>query len=420
MVNIPLTMRFKVILFLWFLQFLGYAQNYQQVKNRFDNYLNYHGGLNAQVQIETDKIIFYNAQKQIVFILLKSDWQKMAMLLKTLPEDSLEKILLNEATLKNYRTPTINLAKKNLTELKIMIDPGHMAGNLSMAHIEQKFLHFTKQNYPLLKQDSIDIAEGMLTFQTANILKNMLQEKGVTVALTRKENSTAFGCAYDEWIRDFKKKTLDSLLTIDKITAQRHKQLVNENPAKFFVDFFKDYELQQRARVINAFKPDMTIIIHYNVDEKNSAWKKPSDKNFCMTFMPGCLIADNIKTTQGQLNLLRLLLTNDLDESEKISALVVNQLSEQLKIPVAKKTDATYLSEHCLIASSNGVYSRNLALCRLVQTPLVYGECLYQDNENECYNLLQNTETVYGVKTNKRVAFAAQSFYNAIVQFYAK
>ncbi|HXU26553.1 MAG TPA: hypothetical protein VN698_04915, partial [Bacteroidia bacterium] len=108
------------------------------------------------------------------------------------------------------------------------------------------------------------------------------------------------------------------------------------------------------------------------------------------------------------------------DESEKISGLVVNQLSQQLKIPVANKTDATYLSEHCLAAPSNGVYSRNLALCRMVQTPLVYGECLYQDCENECYNLLQNTETAYGIKTNMRVVLAAQSFYNAIIQFYTK
>src|ERR1700757_85434 len=333
-------MRFKGVLFLCFLQILGFAQTYQQVKNRFDNYLNYHGGLTGQVQIETNKIIFCNTQKQIVFILLKEDWQKMAILLKTLPEDSLEKIFLNEITLKNYQTPATNSIKKNVSELKIMIDPGHIAGNLSMAHTEQKFLHFTKQNHPALKQDSVDIAEGVLTFQTASVLKNMLQEKGVTVALTRKENSTSFGCTYEEWIKNFKKKTLDSLLAVKKITAQKHKQLVSENPSKFFVYFFKDYELQQRARVVNAFKPDMTVIIHYNVDEKNTDWKKPSDKNFCMTFIPGCVIADNIKTTQGKLNLLRLLLTDDLDASEKISGLVVNQLSQQLKIPVANKTDA--------------------------------------------------------------------------------
>ncbi len=385
---------------------VGMSQTYQQIKNRFDNYLNYHGSLNARVQIESNKIIFYNQQKQIVFILLKDDWQKMAMLLKTLPQDSLEKIFTNESTLSNYKIPAINSTKKNLSELKIMIDPGHIAGNMSMAHIEQKFLHFTKQNYPALKQDSVDIAEGILTFQTASILKKMLEEKGITVALTRQENGTSFGCSYDEWLKTNKEKKIKLHTTVSN--------------GKFFMPFFKDYELQQRAKVINDFKPDMTIIIHYNVDEKNIDWKKPSNKDFCMTFIPGCLTADNIKTVQGQLNLLRLLLTDDLDESEKISSLVVKQLSQQLNIPVARKQDATYLSEHCMSASTEGVYSRNLALCRMVQSPLVYGECLYQDSENECYALTQNTETAYGIKTNKRVMLAAQSFYNAIINFYSK
>jgi len=139
-----------------------------------------------------------------------------------------------------------------------------------------------------------------------------------------------------------------------------------------------------------------------------------------MAFIPGCLTADNLKTIQGKLNLLRLLLCTDIDESEKISGLVVNQLSKQLNIPVANKTDASYLSEHCISSPTKGVYSRNLALCRMVQTPLVYGECLYQDCENECYALTQNTETLYCIKTNKRVVLAAQSFYNAIIQYYSK
>ncbi len=401
------------------LAFTAISQNYTQIKNRFDNYLNYQGRLNKLVEIDPDKIIFYNTQKQVEFTLATANWQKFAYLLKNLPEDSLEKIFLHKNTLDKYSLPKADHKKKKLT-VKIMIDPGHIAGNMNMAHIEQKFLHFTKHNYPALKQDSLDIAEGMLTFQTATVLKNMLEKKGATVSLTRQENFTSFGCTYEEWTKKHKKHTLDSLLSANKITAQRHKQLVSETSSKFFISFFKDYELQQRAKVINAYKPDLTIIIHYNVNEKNTDWKKPSDKDFCMAFIPGCLIADNLKNVSSKINLLRLLLTDDLDESEKISSSVVNQLCMQLDIQAAKKTDASYLSEHCISAPSAGVYSRNLALCRLVQTPLVYGECLYQDSENECYELSKNTETFNGITTNKRVILAAKSFYNAIIQFYEK
>jgi len=397
-----------------------FSQNYTQIKNRFDSYLNYKGSLNALVDITPDKIVFYNPQKQAEFTLLKNEWGEFALLIKTVPEDSLEKIYLNKTLLNNYKTAPDNHSKKSINELKIVIDPGHISGNMEMARTEQKYLHFTKQNHTALKQDIVDIAEGKLTFETASILKNMLEEKGATIMLSRKENSTSFGYSYDEWMKNYKKKTLDSLLSIKKIPLQKHKQLMNANPTVLFSSFFKDYELQHRAALINSYTPDITVIIHYNVDEKNTDWKKPSDKNFCMTFIPGCLTADNLKSIQGKINLLRLLLCSDLDECEKISGMVVNQLSKQLNIPVANKTDASYLSEHCISSPTKGVYCRNLALCRLVQTPLVYGECLYQDCENECYALTQNTETVYGIPTNKRVVLAAQSFYNAIMQYYAK
>jgi len=404
-VRLLLPMRSICTILLVCLSFIGLSQNYAQIKNRFDNYLNYHSSLNALVDITPDKIVFYNSQKQAEFTLLKNEWQTFAWLIKTLPEDSLEKIYLNKALLIKYKSPSNNQSKKNINELKIVIDPGHISGNMKMARTEQKFLHFTKQNHAALKQDSIDIAEGKLTFETASILKKMLEEKGAKVILSRNENSTSFGYTYEEWIKKYKKETLDSLLAIKKITTQKHKQLIDANPTVLFSSFFKDYELQHRAAVINAATPDLAVIIHYNVDEKNTDWKKPSN---------------NMKSIQGKINLLRLLLCNDIDESEKISGLVVNQLSKQLNIPVANKTDASYLSEHCLSSATKGVYSRNLALCRLVKTPLVYGECLYQDCEDECYALTQNTETVYGIKTNKRVALAAQSFYSAIMQYYAE
>jgi hypothetical protein len=66
------------------------------------------------------------------------------------------------------------------------------------------------------------------------------------------------------------------------------------------------------------------------------------------------------------------------------------------------------------------VFCRNLAMCRLVKSPLVYGECLYQDCHTECYELVKNTETLYGIQTNRRVKLAAQAFFNALVQYYSR
>lgn len=390
------------------------SQTFDEIKRRFDNYINYHGSLNTFVKISPQEITIGDS-----FVLKQTDWQKFAVLLKSLPQDSLEKIYKDVSLLKKTTIPPSRKEKqKDLQGIRIMIDPGHMAGNMQMARTEQKFLHFEKRNYPALQKDSVDIAEGMLTFQTASILKKMLEEKGAEVKLTRKDNHTSFGHSYEDWLKKHKQKTLDSLLASNKITAARHKQLSAAGANKFFLDFFKDYELQQRARLINAFDPDITVIIHYNVDEKNNGWQKPSGKDFCMTFIPGCFTADNFKSVSSQINLLRLLLTDDINQSEKISSYVVNDLHDLLNIPIAQKTDASYLSEHCLSTPSDGVYCRNLALCRMVQTPLVYGECLYQDSETEYAGLTENTHNTFGIKTNKRVALCAEAFYKAILRYF--
>src|SRR6185369_12448365 len=110
-----------------------------------------------------------------------------------------------------------------------------------------------------------------------------------------------------------------------------------------------------------------------------------------------CIIPDNVQSAAGKMNLLRLLLTTDIDGSQKISEQLVSELAKNLAIPIAKTTDATYLGEHCTATGSAGVFCRNLALCRLVKSPLMYGECLYQDCEDECYELVKNTENKLGV-----------------------
>ena len=416
-------MRYAILLMGLLLTAAGGAQTYEEVKSRYDKYLNYKGKLDKWVELSPEKIVFYKhvaGKKQAEFTLPKSDWCWYLHAMRSLG-DSAVKLYPEYRTQKpkvKHAEKDCKRVSKKLAGARVMIDPGHMAGDMQMARIEQKYLHLTKQTDPRLAHDSVDVAEGVLTYQTASILKRMLEEKGATVALTRGDNASSFGITYEEWYKKRRKQTLDSLLKSKKIAAQKHKRLMKLNRQQFFLEFFRDHELAQRARVINAFKPDLTVIIHYNVDEKNAPWVKTSNKDFCMAFIPGCLTADNLSTPAGKLNFLRLLLSDDVNESEKVSAGLVKELSEQLKVPVAKSSDASYLSEHCLTTASPGVFSRNLALCRLVQSPLVYGECLYQDCDQECYELLKNTENKFGVITNKRVALAAQSFYNAVVKYF--
>ncbi len=406
-------------------------------QKRFNDYLNFNGSLTPYVSIsDKDVRIYKNSNdKNSDSPELMIDFSEIRIfeyLLKYAPQDSIDAILkrkgkkkwgkkkIAEMQILYEEEPHYYKVVKPLDGKKIVIDPGHIAGNADMAFIEQKYLRFVKDSFPQLPVDSIKLQEGVLTFATASILKKQLEEQGAIVVLTRGDNKTVFGITYQEWVNQRKKTVLDSLKNNGELDASKHKRLLGLDTKTLFWDFFRDYELGARARFINKQNPDLSIIIHYNVDEKNVPWSKPSDKNYSMVFMPGAFNSETIKSINGKANFLRLLLTEDLPLSEKISDLTVKEFSKTLSIPIATKADADYLKENCLSPNNNGVYCRNLALCRNVKAPLVYGECLYQDNHKEYMELSKKDKTYYGVQCNSRVKAVSDAYFNAIMQFYKK
>jgi len=62
------------------------------------------------------------------------------------------------------------------------------------------------------------------------------------------------------------------------------------------------------------------------------------------------------------------------------------------------------------------VYCRNLLLCRKINSVMVYGESLYQDNEYEAGELMRYDKDLYGVSTNSRLISVAKSYYEALLQ----
>ena len=409
--------------------------NKQIIENRLNQYLDFNGSLSKLIKVSSSDIKIFTTENDVKknnpsLLLAFDEIEFFNLLIEKLPLDSVAILLKNKKNnlwtekerdffFSKYSSTKIekNTTKK-LEGIKIAIDPGHIAGNHAMALIEGKNLKFSKKNYPQLKKDSILIAEGILTFATAQILKAQLENDGAEVFLTRSENLTAFGLTYDEWLIKNKNKFLDSLFASGKISLSKKEALKKKNKKEFFYDFFRDIDLVKRAELINKFKPDASIIIHYNVDEKNHNWEKPTTKNFCMAFIPGAFDAKILQTDIARTNLIRLLLSNHLSLSEKLSSLTVNKFHKKLTIPIATKKDADYLLNNCKYASKEGVYCRNLALCRLIQSPLVYGECLYQDNLNE-YEILSKTDKIYfGIKTNDRVKQVADAYYEAILNYF--
>lgn len=319
---------------------------------------------------------------------------------------------------------TFRPPQKPLTGIKIAIDPGHVANDTALGHIEQKFI---SMNVPVSisnTKDSIPIAfaEGQLTWQTANMLAFRLRNAGAEVILTRSgPGMTAFGKTFEQWKKDDYPRTLDSMMKVDP-QNQNLKDLKSgkmKTDRSIFRFVFKDAELRKRSEIINAFGPDLTVIIHYNVDETNAPWSHPTTKNNCMLFVPGSFEAGELETPEDRFDFLRLLLTDDLEQSIEVSNLVAAQFTEKLEVPLASIADATYLSTSCRKTRRQGVYARNLSMTRLIHGPLVYGETLYQDNINEGRRLNDMTVTDMQSKqtTSKRVMQVADAYYEGILQW---
>ena len=156
--------------------------------------------------------------------------------------------------------------KKELSGIKIAIDPGHIAGDMKTAMLEKKYIQFNYNN------QNIAIAEGILTLQTALILKRLLEEQGAEVMLTReKPSQTAFGITFKEWLEKHFKNAVDSSYKLNEVTEQEKTFLLTKATQRdVFRTYFNNLDMRQRAKKINEFAPDLSIIIHYNVDEKNT------------------------------------------------------------------------------------------------------------------------------------------------------
>lgn len=313
-----------------------------------------------------------------------------------------------------YVLPKKVTPEKKLLGYKIAIDPGHIANDFMMGDLEKKHIIIKGDNTNEIK-DSIEIAEGILTYATAILLKEKLEKEGATVFLTRRADKCAFGKTYQQWKKDDLKKAVDSLYKIGEIKAWQKDYFLSSKAKDrdIFRVIFRDLELAKRVELINNFQPDFTIVIHYNVDETNLDWNKTTTKNYNMCFVGGAFMKNDLSSKEKRFEFLRLLITDDLEKSIAISSSVIKSFESELKVPTATVRDAKYLTEGCLPTEENGVYCRNLQLPRYIHSPIVYGETLYQDNINECKLLSAETDKT----KNKRVQQVADAYFKGILNY---
>ncbi len=420
-----------VLVFLLLLYNL-YSQDIAFFKQKFNKYLNLNRELDSIVFFYPDKIVIKDKNKREELTIYTDEIPTISKLLESEKLGVLEKFFSEKQNRKLSKREKDSILisideiysfnkKKHLplSGIRIAIDPGHFGYNYYTAKIEQRFLQFT--HLSTNKQDTNVLYEGKLTYLTAIILANKLQNEGAEILITRnKLHHTAFGISYEEWLQKRKTKVLDSLYQSKELSRNKYQKLKTCSPQQFFNLFFKEHELLQRARIINNFNPHLTIIIHYNVDEKNNPWDKPTSNNYSMCFISGAFEQSDMDKMVNKIHFLRLLFTPQIENSEKISTYTMQHFEQQLSVSAAKREDAQYLQTVCIPTKQSGVYCRNLLLTRYIISPLVYGESMCQDNIAEYKNLSDYSYEYHVIKVPKRVYEVADAYFQSTLNYFQK
>ncbi|WP_345372318.1 N-acetylmuramoyl-L-alanine amidase family protein [Algivirga pacifica] len=297
--------------------------------------------------------------------------------------------------------------KLPLSGIRIAIDPGHIAGDMDLAKAEGRFI---EMNY---KGNTYKLKEGDLTLSTAMVLKDSLEKQGAKVFISRDQpNQGANGKPYEVW----KKTDLTEKLKDMGLSSHKIQQTLLKSPEyRIYREYFLQDDLELRAAEINYFKPHLTIVIHYNADDKNFGWKQPSKRNFGMVFVPGAFLKYEMRTPRDRYDFIRVLVSEQVKESSKLSAHVMQAFENKLQVPAVSKQEEPAYLQKLAIRLDKGVYARNLRLCRLLNTPICYGEPLFQDNELELKAL--NGNNLKEGKISSRVVQVANAYYEGIMKY---
>jgi len=399
------------------------SQTSNLAQNQIDSLKNYFQKKLSQVilkdkslqsQIKVDSLgisIFAPNSKQAEFVLL---WQELPQYQNFLQKAPLfaQQIYPSKPT-KDMQIPDSLLQDSPkiqtnnplpLQGFRIALDPGHFAEDMKTALMEGKYIKMD-----LADGTKIRFFESELAWFTSRILGDELEKLGAKVLMSRDDfRYTAFNETYMDWYKRF---------------IQTQKDLGNTNNAKLtpqqaFFQHFRRLEFEQRAEKMNAFRPHLSLVIHYNVNATNTKWDKPTPQNNSMTFAGGAYMKGELDKTEARFHLLRFLLTQDLENSVDFGKTVLQSLEDSLNIkPISASNDQFFLKDYCLPSEAQGVYFRNLTLARKLLGTMTYLEPLYQDNAREVIRLNKRDFEYKGQKIPSRVYEVAQAYKVGILKY---
>jgi len=363
-------------------------------------------------------------------------WREMPHFVKLLEEKTDEEIIeLLERKGNHYfygiNNTYVDPARYPVSEmkgLKVALDPGHMAATWEQAQLEKRYVKVEGSYYN--QQEDIQFFEANLAFTTALVLEDLLEDMGADVMLSHEYGKSAFGMDFEEWKQTDYEKDIIYGYKNDWYNREKFQYLKSGEAPDFvlFYDVFRNLDFVSRAEKINEYDPDITLVMHLNASEGSRRYDDnylpPVDENYSMVFIPGAFLGievDGEEQTDQRFELLRLLVSYDLEESDIFARDIIDALHNELGVDALPVENNFEFTTKYSVKSdlSDGVYHRNLYLTRVIEGPIAYAEALYQDNVDEIPLLGKKDFTIDGIKTSSRVKEMAHVYLSAIQEWLA-
>jgi N-acetylmuramoyl-L-alanine amidase len=282
---------------------------------------------------------------------------------------------------------------KPLQGLRVALDPGHMGGQY-WDKATGKYVTDGRGNY---------LSEGVLNLQVALLLKEQLRKLGAIVLVTHENLGPVSKLDHRNFdITPYAKNELrDSVLSswfLKLLNAHSREEdlgLAFENSPerkKLYSDrrrseyFIKRADLFERTRLIDDFKADVSLIIHFDTSDpaSNPNGLNPRSPNATKIFVVGGYDSSELASSAQKKYFARHLLDyKSWRQSLNLSRSLVKSMTQELG------TKAQVLSRPSVMVEP-GIIARNLIVPRISKTPaMAYIECLYYNRPQEFVALSQ-------------------------------
>lgn len=311
-----------------------------------------------------------------------------------------------------------------LTGLRVAIDPGHM-GTPYWDNITGKFVSDNK---------GVIVREGVIATQTALLLKKELQALGAQVELTRETLDAVTTVPYDNFpVERFARNELGESIhfpwfqkLLETGTGAKLFAAFNQspelkklfNPNSRYTYFVLREDLWARAEKINAFKPDIVLIVHYDTVDSSFAPQgvNPKAPNLTKVFVTGAYLKTDFGSRKARKQFARKVLDQEQwDLSVNLSRKIVNEFQSQMGLALTQNTGEGLRVE-------SGIFARNLNIPRFLHAPAIaYLECLFYNRPQEFYALAHTKHPLMiggkNVPYSDRLAQVVKVLKDSVVKF---